>query len=684
MRLAVDVMGGDHGPEEILQGVRLGLADAPLIDRLYLVGRPGEIEPALGRIGLSDPRIEIRPASEVLTMEDKPVHGLRRKKDCSLLRAVELVKDGLADAIISAGNTGGIVAASAIRLRTLPGVERPTIACIMPSRTGAFVLVDGGANPECTPENLVQFAVMGSLYAREMLGVDRPRVGVLSNGTEEIKGTDLTRAALARVKETDLNCIGYCEGHQLFSDEVDVVVCDGFVGNIVLKTAESLGQTVRHLLRTELTATPLRKLGALIARPGLRAIRDRLNPEIYGGAPLLGLNGNVIKIHGSARRVAVMHALRQGQRIVTTRLGEQIVEALARLPSPPPTAPGSGFLTMAPFTHPRASRPHLRTVSITGVGSYVPERVLTNRDLESIVETTDEWITSRTGIRERRLAADDEATSDLASRAALRALENARLEPADLDLIVVATITPDMLFPSTACLVQRKLGATRAAAFDIEAACSGFVYGLEIGANFVASHSANNVLVIGAEKMSSVIDWTDRNTCVLFGDGAGAAVLQNRPSAHGLLTTCLGADGAKAALLEQPAGGSACPATADSVARRLHFLRMDGKETFKNAVNAMVQAAGEALRRCDLTIDRIRCIIPHQANLRILSAVAERLGATEDQLFINVERYGNTSAASVAIALDEAVQQGRIRRGDLVMMVVFGAGLTWGAAIIEW
>ena len=339
---------------------------------------------------------------------------------------------------------------------------------------------------------------------------------------------------------------------------------------------------------------------------------------------------------------------------------------------------------MSSFKHPRTTRPHLRTVSITGVGSYVPERVLTNADLERMVETSDEWIRTRTGIRERRIAAANEATSDLAVAAGRRALERAGVTADQVDLIIVATITPDMPFPSTACLVQQKLGATRAAAFDIEAACSGFVYALDIGSHFVASHTYNTVLVIGAEKMSSVVDWTDRNTCVLFGDGAGAAVLQNRPNAHGLLTTCLGSDGSKAGLLELPGGGSACPPTAESVANRMHYLRMDGKQTFKNAVNAMVSAAHEALERCGLTIDRIRCIIPHQANQRIITAVSEQLGAAEGQVFVNVDRFGNTSAASVAIALDEAAAQRRIVRGDLVLMVVFGAGLTWGAAIIEW
>jgi 3-oxoacyl-[acyl-carrier-protein] synthase-3 len=232
--------------------------------------------------------------------------------------------------------------------------------------------------------------------------------------------------------------------------------------------------------------------------------------------------------------------------------------------------------------------------------------------------------------------------------------------------------------------VQRAIGARRAAAFDLEAACSGFIYGLEIAQQFIMSRTYDTVLVIGAEKLSSIVDWQDRNTCVLFGDGAGAAVLQNRPHAHGLLTAVMGADGSKSDLLYMPGGGSRCPATAESVASRTHFLRMEGKETFKNAVQAMLTAAQEAMRRCEIDITRIKCIIPHQANRRIIEAVGDRLGARPDQLFINLHRYGNTSAASVAIALDEAVETGRVQRGDLILMIVFGAGLTWGAAVIEW
>ena len=337
------------------------------------------------------------------------------------------------------------------------------------------------------------------------------------------------------------------------------------------------------------------------------------------------------------------------------------------------------------FINPRAKHGFVgRSCSVVAVGSYVPERVMTNAEFEKMVDTTDEWITTRTGIKERRIAAENEFTSDMATQAARRAMAKAGIKPEQLDLIIVASITPDMMFPPTACLVQHKLGARKAAGFDVEAACSGFLYALEIGQQFVMSRTHETVLVIGAEKLSSIIDWKDRNTCVLFGDGAGAVILQHRPEAHGLLTACMGADGDKSDLLCMPAGGSRIPASAQSVSARLHHLRMDGKEVFKNAVNAMVTASRTALDRCKLDITQIKCVIPHQANRRIIDAICERVGIREEQLFINLDKYGNTSAASVAIALDEAVTQGRIQRGDLVLMVVFGAGFTWASAVIEW
>ena len=327
---------------------------------------------------------------------------------------------------------------------------------------------------------------------------------------------------------------------------------------------------------------------------------------------------------------------------------------------------------------------NLQGCAITGVGSYVPERILANAELESMVDTTDDWITSRTGIKQRRIAAEDEHTSTLATHASRKALAQAGLDAAELDLIIVATITPDMPFPATACLVQQELGATKAAAFDLEAACSGFIYALEVGRAFIASGVYKNVLIIGAEKLSSIIDWEDRNTCVLFGDGAGAAVLQRRDGARGVLATRLGSDGNKADILAMPGGGCRQPATLDSVNERIHFLKMEGKEVYKNAVNAMTAAAKEVLETSGLSIEDIQCIIPHQANQRIISAIGSRLGAREDQVFVNLQKYGNTSAASVAVALDEALQTGKIKRGDKILIIAFGAGLTWGATVLEW
>ena len=343
-------------------------------------------------------------------------------------------------------------------------------------------------------------------------------------------------------------------------------------------------------------------------------------------------------------------------------------------PTPPPK-----------FKNPRARHDFKgRTCSITGVGSYLPKRIMTNAELEKLVETSDDWIVSRTGIHERRIAGKNEFTSQMAAEAANRAMANAGVSATDIDLIIVATITPDMPFPATACLVQQIIGAKQAAAFDLEAACSGFIFALEVGQQFIMSRTYDTVLVIGAEKLSSIIDWTDRNTCVLFGDGAGAVILQNRPASHGLLTAIMGADGGKAGLLSMPGGGSRQPATLDSVSTRLHHLRMDGKEVFKAAVTAMLTAAREALNRCELDISQIACIIPHQANRRIIDAISDRLRVPPEKFFVNLEKYGNTSAASVAIALDEAVRSGRVKRGDLIMLLVFGAGLTWGAAVIEW
>lgn len=325
----------------------------------------------------------------------------------------------------------------------------------------------------------------------------------------------------------------------------------------------------------------------------------------------------------------------------------------------------------------------MKKVGIIGVGEYLPEKVLTNADLEKMVDTSDEWITTRTGIKQRRMAAKEQATSDLATQAAKAALADAKLRAEDLDLIIIATITPDMPFPATACFVQANLGARKAACFDISAACAGFVYGITIAQQFIATGAFKNALVVGAEKLSSVTDWSDRNTCVLFGDGAAAAVLSEVRSG-GILSSYIGCDGTGTGLLQLPAGGSRNPASISTVEAHLHYVKMNGNELFKHAVRLMADAASVALERAGLTFQDVDWVIPHQANARIITSVGKRLGLAEDKIYLNIEKYGNMSSASTATALCEAVREGKVKKGDVILLDAFGAGLVWGACVIEW
>ncbi len=325
----------------------------------------------------------------------------------------------------------------------------------------------------------------------------------------------------------------------------------------------------------------------------------------------------------------------------------------------------------------------MRNATITGWGKYLPPNVMTNKDLEKIVDTTDEWIQKRTGIKKRRIADEETTTSDLAIEASQKALENANLEPEELDLIIVSTVTPDMAFPATACIVQDKIGASNAAAFDLEAGCSGFVYGLSVGAQFIESGLHDNILVIGAETLSKITDWEDRNTCVLFGDGAGAAVLQTTDKG-GFLGFDLGSDGSGAGALYMEAGGSAKPASLETVKNKQHYIRMEGNPVFKFAVKTMKKASLDVLDKANLTTEDINLLIPHQANTRIIKSARRRLKLDEDEVFVNLPELGNTSSASVAIAMAEAKENGKIQNGDNVLLVAFGAGLTWAATAIEW
>ncbi len=324
-----------------------------------------------------------------------------------------------------------------------------------------------------------------------------------------------------------------------------------------------------------------------------------------------------------------------------------------------------------------------KNAGILGLGIGLPERVLTNKELEKVVATSDEWISGRTGIKERRIAADGETTLTLSEKAAREAMENSGISAAELDLIIVATVTPDMIFPATACLLQDSLKAESAAAFDLEAGCSGFVYGLTLAAQFIENGAYRNVLVIGAEVLSRITDWEDRNTCVLFGDGAGAAVM-GTVEEKGFWGFELGSDGSGGDFLKMPAGGGAKPASRNTVEEKLHYIKMDGNQVFKFAVKAMARSAKKVAEKSNIAIEDIDLFIPHQANIRIIESAAKRLKIPPEKVFMNLEYYGNTSAASIPIALYEAWKEGRVKKSDRILMVGFGAGLSWGSVIIEW
>jgi 3-oxoacyl-[acyl-carrier-protein] synthase-3 len=321
---------------------------------------------------------------------------------------------------------------------------------------------------------------------------------------------------------------------------------------------------------------------------------------------------------------------------------------------------------------------------ITGWGMAVPERILTNHEIAQTVETTEEWIISRTGIHERRIAGKDETTASLATEAALKALKLANLSPTAIELIIVSTSTPEHIFPATACLVQDRLGATHAGAFDLMAACSGFIYALNMASQAIQNGTIQTALVIGSETLSRLINWQDRGTCILFGDGAGAFILQASEDPGGVLSGVMRSDGSGGDLLCVPAGGSARPASLETIQAGLHFIQMNGREVFRFATRVMVQATQEAVEKANLKLDDIKLIIPHQANLRIIEAAAKALNYPMERCFVNLDRYGNTSTASIPIATVEAFQKGLIAPGDRIAFVGFGAGLTWGAAVVEW
>ncbi|MEX0766232.1 MAG: beta-ketoacyl-ACP synthase III [bacterium] len=326
----------------------------------------------------------------------------------------------------------------------------------------------------------------------------------------------------------------------------------------------------------------------------------------------------------------------------------------------------------------------MRSSTITGLGRYIPRRIMTNAELEQLVDTSDEWIVSRTGIRERRIAEPDQASSDLAYEASIEALADAGVSAEEIDLIIVGTATPDMLFPATACILQDRLGAKQAGAFDVSAACTSWAYAAAVAHGYVSSGQADTVLVVGTETLSKIINWKDRNTSVLFGDSAGAVVMKPCEPGKGFLSFHLGSDGSGGPFIALPAGGSRLPASYETVEREQHYLTMNGREVYKFAVRCIPRAIEEAVKRAGIDIEDVDLFIPHQANIRIIDAAAERLRQPKEKFFVNVERYGNTSAASVPVALYEAVRSGQVKEGDIVVMVAFGGGLTWASSAIRW
>jgi 3-oxoacyl-[acyl-carrier-protein] synthase-3 len=321
---------------------------------------------------------------------------------------------------------------------------------------------------------------------------------------------------------------------------------------------------------------------------------------------------------------------------------------------------------------------------ITGTGSFAPKKIITNHDLEKLVDTSNEWIIERTGIQERRIAEKGQTTSDLAYEASKKALKAAGLSASELDLVLVATMTPDMILPSISCVLQEKLGAKKAAAFDIYAACSGFIYGMSVADAFIRSETYKNVLLVGAEVLSRFTDWEDRTTCILFGDGAGAAVIQRHAGKRGILSTHLHSDGSLGDLINVPAGGAQHPASHDTIRKRMHFIKMKGNETFKAAVRSLEGVVQEALDHNRVRPEDIDFLVPHQANLRIIQAMAQRLNMPMEKVVLTLPKYGNTSAASIPMALDEAVRDGRIRENHLLLFEAFGGGLTWASALVRW
>ena len=606
-------------------------------------------------------------------MEDKPSQALRYGRwKSSMWLAIDAVKKGDADVAVSGGNTGALMAMSKFNLKTLPGIDRPAIAALWPTLRGESVVLDLGASIGADADHLVDLAVMGAAMARILFGLDRPSVGLLNIGVEEAKGLEPVREASAVLREQKLPGLdyhGFVEGNDIGKGTVDVVVTEGFAGNIALKTAEGTARQMAEYLKGAMTRTLSARIGYLFARSAFRELRERMDTRKANGGVFLGLNGIVIKSHGSTDAEGFAAAIGLGHGVVRDELLAKITAALGRPGKPRPAGRRRSCLVTTK-----------RSV-ILGCGSYLPAQILTNSDLARKVDTSDDWIVQRTGIHERHIAAPGEWTSHMAVHAAKAALAHAKVDAQSIDLIVLATSTPDNTFPASAVSVQAELGITHGAAFDLQAVCSGFVFALATADSLLKSGAFSRALVIGSETFSRILDWTDRGTCVLFGDGAGAVVLdlQTQPDKgeeRGILTVRLRSDGRYKSKLYVDGG----PSSTGTVGH----LRMEGREVFRHAVAMITDVVEDAFKATGYTAADIDWFIPHQANKRIIDGSAHKLGIPPGKIVVTVDRHGNTSAASIPLALADAVADRRIKRGDLLLLEAMGGGFTWGAALVRW
>ncbi|GFY79969.1 phosphate acyltransferase [Trichonephila inaurata madagascariensis] len=588
----------------------------------HIYGDKEEVSPLLLKYKKVSNNSEFTHCSDNVLANDKPSFALRHRKDSSMKAAIVAVKEGKAFGVVSSGNTGALMAISRFILGTLPNIYRPAIASVCPTKTKSFALLDLGANVDCNADSLFQFALMGSIFAKVALKIDNPEVALLNIGTEEVKGNDSVRGAFELLKNAPgINFKGYIEASEFLEGNIDVIVADGFVGNVMLKTAEATASTFINLIKQEvLSSWAAKMLVGILLKSRLNKALTRFNPKIRSGAMFLGLNGIIIKSHGNSDAISFAHAIKFAINAISENLNQKIING--------------------------------------------------------VIETSDEWIRRRTGIVQRHIADEGELTSDLAVNAAKSAIEKAKISVDEIDLIIVATTTPDKTLPSCATIVQSKLKCKNAFSFDVQAACSGFIYAVTVADSLIKSNDRiKYALVIGAEIMSRIVDWEDRSTCVLFGDGAGAVVMKSEMGRSGIISTNLHSDGNVDILCTN--GGIS--STGDS-----GKICMNGREVFKHAVDKLTALIEETLKYNNLKITDIDWLIPHQANIRIIEAVVKKLDFPIEKVINTVDQHANTSAASIPLALDYAIQESKIKLGDQGLLIAIGAGLTWGSVLLRY